>query len=333
LQAPDISVVVPAYNVGRFLGATLASLRVQTFPHWEAIVVDDGSTDDTAVVARAVAEADDRVRLVVQPNRGVSAARNAGLARASGACIMFLDGDDLLHPTALARLKTTLDAGAADEDDGPLVAAFGSVLPVQEDGSPMPGRKPVHLHRYPSGRLLGALVRENLVANGGQVLVRTAVARRAGGFDERLALSEDWEFWCRLALHGAFAYIGNDAEVLLLRVRAGSSAPRLAVDWRNHEPALRAVLGSRTIENRFGADEWRRLSQAVWASHLWEAGRINFVSRRYGEARRLMLASLRRRVTLKRLALFAIAQVQQRRGRTLVSRLRFLDETAGRPSS
>jgi glycosyltransferase involved in cell wall biosynthesis len=79
---PDVSVIVPAFNAEATLGATLDALQAQTFGGWEAVVVDDGSTDATAALAGERARADSRIRLVRQENGGVSAARNAGIAAA-----------------------------------------------------------------------------------------------------------------------------------------------------------------------------------------------------------------------------------------------------------
>lgn len=95
---PLISVIVPCYNYGRFLPEALASIRQQNYPGVEVVVVDDGSTDDT----RRVAAANPAMRYVYQPNQGLSAARNAGVARSRGQYLVFLDADDWLLPQALA---------------------------------------------------------------------------------------------------------------------------------------------------------------------------------------------------------------------------------------
>ena len=89
-----VSIVIPAYNAENFLAETIDSVKKQTYPHWEIIVVDDGSTDATAAVV--MNEDDSRIRLIKQPNAGVSAARNNGLQKAAGEYIVFLDADDLV---------------------------------------------------------------------------------------------------------------------------------------------------------------------------------------------------------------------------------------------
>ncbi|MGI4800440.1 MAG: glycosyltransferase family 2 protein [Janthinobacterium lividum] len=317
-RTPAVSVVVPAYNVAGFIGPCLDSVLAQSLLAWECLVVDDGSRDDTA--ERVTRFTDPRIRLLRQANGGVSAARNAGLAAARGTAVMFLDGDDLLHPTALARLDAAL------RDHAGAVAAFGSFVKLLADGTPYPQQKPLAQHRYPSGDVLLPMIRENFLANGGHVLVRTDAAQRIGGFDVALRLSEDWEFWCRLAAQGTFQFIGPVPEVFSLRVRPGSASGPLAADWANHQHSLDAVLGNPELRRRFEHVVWQALGREVRASHMWEAGRVNFTIRRFPEARRLMLRSLRLAPRRKRLALFLLAQVSQVANRSLVSRLRFVDD-------
>lgn len=93
-----ITVIIPCYQQGRFLSEAVSSLQTQTYPDWEAIIVNDGSTDDTETVAKTLCSADFRVRYFSKPNGGLSSARNAGLALAKGHWIQFLDADDLLLP-------------------------------------------------------------------------------------------------------------------------------------------------------------------------------------------------------------------------------------------
>ena len=320
-RAPKVSVIVPTFNVAPYVGECLASVRAQTLPGWECIVVDDGSTDET--VQRVREFADPRIRLIAQPNRGVSSARNAGLANAGGAYVLFLDGDDLLHPQALQRLSAQLDAHPQ------AVAAYGNAWLIFEDGGPYP-QKPLRWRASWSGNLLERLMRWKTFLPMGSTLARASSARELGGFRTQLRLSEDWEFWCRLAALGDFRFVGAEPEVSYTRMRTRSASRLLSPTWENHLPSIQAVVSNPVLASRFEEAEWRRLSREVMASHLWEAGRMNFIARRYGEARRLMLRSFAEGVTARRLALFAIAQASQLLGVSLVPRLRFLDEDARR---
>jgi glycosyltransferase involved in cell wall biosynthesis len=317
--APKVSVVVPAFNVEAYVADCLASVRAQTLPDWECIVVDDGSVDGTAQRVRQMA--DPRIRLMPQANQGVSAARNAGLAQAAGEYVLFLDGDDRLHPQALSRLAAQLDR------DAHAVAAYGTVWVIFEDGSPYP-QKALHRRSCPSGDLLGPLLRWEIFLQIGSSMARTRVARQLGGFKAELRLSEDWEFFCRLAGVGCIRFIGAEPEVSNVRMRTRSASRLLSPTWDNHLPTIRAVIGNPVLASRFQEGDWRRLTRQVLASHLWEAGRMNFIARRHAEARRLMLRSFRQGITAKRIALFLIAQASQLVGVSLVPRLRFLDEDA-----
>src|SRR5258708_7976791 len=100
----QVTVVIPAYNAEATLDQTLQSLRAQTYAAWNAIVVDDGSRDGTFAIAEKIARANPRVRIIRQTNAGESAARNAGLAEATGEWLVFLDADDWLLPTYLERM-------------------------------------------------------------------------------------------------------------------------------------------------------------------------------------------------------------------------------------
>lgn len=107
---PTVTVVIPCFNYGRYLARTLKSVAAQTYTDWECIIVDDGSTDETPLVATEWVESDPRFIYLRQDNAGLAAARNAGLYRASGEYIQFLDADDLIHPYKLSRQTALLTA-------------------------------------------------------------------------------------------------------------------------------------------------------------------------------------------------------------------------------
>lgn len=173
-DGPLVSVVVPAFNAARTIQETLDSISQQTYRSFEAIVVDDGSTDDTARIAQRHSLADPRFRLVSQANGGVAAARNAGIAASQGAFVAFIDADDLWHPTKTAKqLQALLSAGpdtALVYSPFRLIDSDGKVL-----GSP---------HKYGvSGWVLYRHFYTNLVGNGSALLIRKSVLEEFGGFD------------------------------------------------------------------------------------------------------------------------------------------------------
>lgn len=102
-QDPKISIIVPCYNQGKFLDETLESVLLQTYTNWECIIVNDGSTDETEEIAGKWTEKDTRYIYLYKENGGLSSARNAGLDRASGDYIQFLDADDSLNPEKFSK--------------------------------------------------------------------------------------------------------------------------------------------------------------------------------------------------------------------------------------
>jgi teichuronic acid biosynthesis glycosyltransferase TuaG len=133
MSSPAVSIIVPCYNSGRFIRATLEAVRAQTFTDWECIVIDDASSDDSAAIVAAMAEEDPRiVPLRLPENLGAAGARNAGLERVRGDYIAFLDSDDYWVPEKLARqVAYARETGAA--------MVHSSYRFVDESGQFLPG--------------------------------------------------------------------------------------------------------------------------------------------------------------------------------------------------
>jgi glycosyltransferase involved in cell wall biosynthesis len=186
VQEPLVSVVVPAYNAARTLRAAVESILLQTVGDLEVIVVDDGSEDDTAEVARAID--DPRVRVISQANAGASAARNAGICRARGQYVAFLDADDLWLPHKLAcqlavfgsrRDVHAVHCGAIHVDEELRVLSVRRCRPWRD-------------------ALLDVLLFENLAAFPSTLLAKREKLERRG-FDPSLVMHEDWD----MAIHAA----------------------------------------------------------------------------------------------------------------------------------
>ena len=103
-----VSIIIPAYNVERYIGPCLDSIIAQTFTDFEVIAVNDGSTDNTGAILDAYASRDERIRIIHTPNGGVSSARNAGIEAARGEYFLFFDGDDFAEPYTVADLVWTM---------------------------------------------------------------------------------------------------------------------------------------------------------------------------------------------------------------------------------
>lgn len=183
-----VSVIIPAYNQGHYLGEAIESVLSQTYQDFEIIVVDDGSADNTSEVAQGFA--DPRIKYVYQENAGLSAARNTGIRYASGAYLTYLDSDDCFLPR---KLELLLQAFTADPDLG-FVA--GQAILIDEHGEPLHRVFDTPLPEDSAQLLLGNPL------HVGAVMVRRSWQERVGFFDVSLRSYEDWDMWLRLAWAG-----------------------------------------------------------------------------------------------------------------------------------
>ncbi|MFW6068525.1 MAG: glycosyltransferase family 2 protein [Chloroflexota bacterium] len=186
-----VSVIIPAYNRADTVPQTLQSLLEQTFPEWEAIVVDDGSTDQTAAIIAAFARQDKRIRAVGQSNQGGSAARNTGIALARSPWLLFLDADDWILPHHLQRML------ARRESDETLDAVHCGWTRVSPSGAIGP-------EKYaPDVPDMFDLFACRCVFQPNACLVRRSLAKAVGGFEISLRSCQDWDFWQRISRTGA----------------------------------------------------------------------------------------------------------------------------------
>jgi glycosyltransferase involved in cell wall biosynthesis len=206
--AATVSIVIPAKNVAAYISETIASALAQD-EVTEVIVVDDGSTDDTIAIVRAVA--DPRLHLMANDSAGVSSARNLGARHANGDWLVFLDADDRLRPGAVAALL------AAARRAPRAVLVYGDYNTIDSEGRQIGRRELLKGRRKPSGDVLARLASGNFIVNGGIALTRAEAFRAVGGFDVGLRYCEDWHCWCRLAAIGEFAFV-----------------PKLLLDYRVH---------------------------------------------------------------------------------------------------
>jgi len=209
---PEVSIVIPCFNHGKYLREAIDSVARSTFADVEIVVVDDGSTDDTAAIARSYGA---RVQLIQQTNRGLSAARNAGIGVAKGRLLHFLDADDRIDPQFLARMVQ-----AADQQDDAAVFCGGWRL-VDSTNRPFATGSvslPANTYRF----LLGG----NPMPCHAAVVRRTAIAT-VELFDESLAALEDWDLWLRLAGAG----------------HRFVAVPGALVDYRRHPGSMSRDIG------------------------------------------------------------------------------------------
>ncbi|GAB4459310.1 MAG: hypothetical protein OHK0029_21730 [Armatimonadaceae bacterium] len=191
-----VTVVITTFNRSRVMLETLDSVLQQTYRDFEVIVVNDGSTDDTAAVLEPFVQKG-LIRHISQENQGLGKSRNNGLAVAQGKYICFLDDDDLWSPDKLAW---QVEAWKRAPDDCVLV--YGYHVWFGEGLEPTPAPETIQ----PSGRVLKEFCYKNRIASVGLVMLKTDVIREVGGFDPVVYGAEDWDMWIRLACRGSFHY-------------------------------------------------------------------------------------------------------------------------------
>lgn len=258
-----VAVIVPSHNYGRFLLDALGSLQAQSYPHWECVVVDDGSTDDTAELLANLRSRDERVRSIRQVRAGVSAARNAGLAATAPEYVQFLDADDKLEPDKLRAhveyLDRHPDVGIVFGDAATLSAPPGASGPLPLELGPPIGRGNAVVERL--------VVRNSLVVHA--PMIRRSVVDEVGRFAEDLVVLEDWDFWMRCAVAGvAFAReapLGSRALVQLHAQSASHDRHRMlaaAVELRGRFDRLALSGPARRSNARFLARASTKLALA-----------------------------------------------------------------------
>ena len=222
-----VSIIIPCYRQARFLEGCIASLREQTYAHWEAVIVDDGSPDDASEAgARAMAQ-DSRVRFVQRPNGGPSAARNTGLRASTGEFIQFLDADDYLKPDKLQRHAAMLNAEPGLDLVYGNAWYFDDAEPtkqIRQGFGPDPHEDWVaNTAALPVAPLLQLVQRNTMPICS--PLFRRSVLDRAGFMDESMRALEDWEFWIRCANAGACIRFDPAPEAeCLIRLHASSAS-------------------------------------------------------------------------------------------------------------
>jgi hypothetical protein len=191
---PMVSILTAAFNAAPLIGETIASVIAQTFDDFEMLIVDDGSTDDTAQAVSRWSDADPRIRLLRQSNTGLAGARNAALAVARGRYMALLDSDDIWLPDYLARQLQILER----RPDIAVLSANAYNLGGVWDGEPLlpldpaAGVQPVSLLQ-----LIDAEDTMSVMA-----VFRREVTDTIGAFDSRFRRSEDYDLWLRAAAAG-----------------------------------------------------------------------------------------------------------------------------------
>jgi hypothetical protein len=266
-----VSVIIPTYNRAGLVTAAIESALEQSRVPDEILVIDDGSTDDTLEV---LSQFSAPVRVVSQPNRGRSAARNAGLAAAASDAVIFLDSDDLLLPKTIERCAGLLERQPEVDvvyGDAEMIDAQGRPMGLYSDR--MPGTRP-------SGNILGELARRCCLTISSMVR-RSALSDIS--FEGEMEFGEDYDFWRQLAAQSLFAYI--DQPLMCYRHHEGMTIAG---------GATKTLDGELEVQRRILAmPEFAALSRRERAQAYTAHGAKQAMRNRGRAARQMLLTAIR----------------------------------------
>ena len=221
-----VSIIVPCYNQAHYLPEALGSVLAQTYPHWECIIVNDGSVDNTEEIAQQWMEKDGRFRYIKKENGGMSSARNAGLKAASGEYIQLLDADDLLETDKIKCQVDYLENGREKID----IVISGYRFFLDSDKSrelliygPLNFLPEVAINSRDKKDIVKLFARTNPMVVSAP-LYHQSVFQKIGLFDENLGALEDWDLHFRCAVHGiVFQHSGYlPSSKTLIRIHGSS---------------------------------------------------------------------------------------------------------------
>ena len=241
-QLPRVSVLMPVYNTEKYLAEAVGSIAAQTFGDFEFIVVDDGSTDGSAALLKALARNEPRMRLTSRENRGVIETRNELLGSARGEFIAWMDSDDRSTPD---RLAVQLEAFSAD----PELLCLGTSAQCMD-----PAGLPLNIERSP-------LSHDDIIAKqreGGGMRFPTTMMRRdaalaVGGFREPFRIGEDLDLFLRLGERGKLANL--DQALYFYRHHLSSTSSQLGTQWLSYRDQILALADERRT---VGTDKLQR---------------------------------------------------------------------------
>lgn len=229
-DSPMISVIMPVYNTERYVLAAAESVLGQTFGEFEFIIIDDGSTDGTSAILQRIAEADRRVRLIPQPNAGITPTLNTAIGLARGKYLARMDADDVCLPQ---RFQLQIDYLEAH----PEVLALGTQIErTDPDGAPLCTSAFPLSHAEIDAALLGK-VQERWPLAHPTMMIRTDAVRRVGGYDDQFVAGEDRDLWLRLSEIGELANLDE----VLLRYRCRPDSISYATARTQQTMSLRAI--------------------------------------------------------------------------------------------
>jgi len=267
---PTVSVHMPVYNAERYLAEAVESVLGQTFPHFEFIIIDDGSTDGSGAILERFARRDPRIRLTRRENRGITPTRNEALQQARGDYFAVMDADDIACAERFARQVTYFEAH-------PECVALGTrVLLIDADGAPVREMSELTSHAEIDG--------EHIAGHGGAITHPSAMMRRAalveiGGYREAFQTAEDLDVFLRLAECGAVAnlpdvllhyrqHVASTCHTRRQRVVEDNRAVVAEARQRRNLPPVEAGNGSLPADDSVSAHHRKWAWWALAAGHV-----------------------------------------------------------------
>lgn len=269
---PLISVIIPCYNYANYVGKAVASVETQSYKNVEIVVVNNGSTDNSLEVLRAMGN---RIRLVDQENKGQSGARNSALQEVRGEFVAFLDADDTWHPSKLEKQMRLFQ----DPEVGLVYTGLTRVDPA---GNILSVQMPIHRGRILEKFALspGAAV----VGGESTALIRTKALKEAGVFDTRLSIGSGWDMWRRIASQWKIEFVN---EALAFYLQHGNNMSR-SLDGYERDTLIK-------LENFFSdprSSSVFHLKNRAYSAHLFSLAGAYFQNGDLGKASTLLWRSI-----------------------------------------
>lgn len=306
---PKISIIVPIYNASLYLEETIQTVLNQTYPTWELILIDDGSTDDSAEICKRYQERDERITYQYKENGGQATARNLGILLSTGAWIAMLDSDDLWHPEKLQKQVEVIQNQKSIDLCFTNTSYFKNSIENAVE----------NYDNFPYGildhnRLFKQIYRHNYIANS-SVLIKKSLLEKVGKIDENPVVvgSEDWELLLRIFKSGAPAF-GLSEQLLYYRLHEGGI----------HNQSTKMFKGKTYVYAKYDQDNtiprllklrqnryvYRELMNFLWAEKRAEELKTSFKSLQNKDA--YGIATIKQGILLKILPLSSFMWISQK---------------------
>ncbi len=293
MTAPEISIIIPAYNAERWLAETIRSVLAQSHTNWELIIVNDGSTDDTLRVAYSFE--DHRIQVVDQTNAGVSAARNAGLAASKGTYISLLDADDVMLPSNLSAKLACLKKHGVDWVFSDLALCDEHLTPTGTviEGTDEDTLQTILINIEPA--VPGA---------SSNVIAHRRCFEQGISFDEHLSNSADQDLCMQLA--AGFSHRHLSGAFSLYRVLPGSMSKNVMLYQQDHlrmfaKARLKGLLDNKQFRRKCMANVYWAIGGSWWLLAEKPIRAIPFLVRAFLYQPQVILRPIRKRVWVTQL--------------------------------